>query len=216
MSFQKKIIKTLFYFSREEAAIRQLVGVSKDTGIGGPLEGAHIHIVHLSDSSASLDLIKVLWSLSCLVKIKCGIYQFTGLLMLYIYTVQEAKSRGDSISVETCPHYLAFTSEEIPNGDTRYKCSPPIRDAQNKDKLWEAVLVCFLSTNTLYCVTLIIYDLIVFLFVYLIYSSFQEGHIDLLTTDHSPTVPELKLLEEGDFLKAWGGISSLQVREFSC
>jgi len=136
--------------------------------------------------------------------------------MLYIYTVQEAKSRGDSISVETCPHYLAFTSEEIPNGDTRYKCSPPIRDAQNKDKLWEAVLVCFLSTNTLYCVTLIIYDLIVFLFVYLIYSSFQEGHIDLLTTDHSPTVPELKLLEEGDFLKAWGGISSLQVREFSC
>ncbi|XP_014493755.1 probable allantoinase 1 isoform X3 [Vigna radiata var. radiata] len=74
--------------SWEEAAIRQLVGVSKDTGIGGSLEGAHIHIVHLSDSSASLDLIK------------------------------EAKSRGDSISVETCPHYLAFTSEEIPNGDT--------------------------------------------------------------------------------------------------
>ncbi|KAL9321223.1 hypothetical protein ACSQ67_013062 [Phaseolus vulgaris] len=127
--------------SWEEAAIRQLVGVSKDTGIGGPLEGAHVHIVHLSDSSASLDLIK------------------------------EAKSRGDSITVETCPHYLAFTSEEIPNGDTRFKCSPPIRDAHNKDKLWEAVL---------------------------------EGHIDLLTTDHSPTVPELKLLEEGDFLKAWG------------
>ncbi|RDX73223.1 Allantoinase, partial [Mucuna pruriens] len=131
----------------EEAAIKELVGVTKHTRIGGPLEGAHVHIAHLSDSSASLDLIK------------------------------EAKSRGDSISVETCPHYLAFSAEEIPNGDTRFKCSPPIRDAFNKEKLWEAVL---------------------------------EGHIDLLSSDHSPTVPQLKLLEEGDFLRAWGGISSLQ------
>jgi len=75
LSFPIFFIKALFYFPREEAAIRQLVGVSKDTGIGGPLEGAHVHIVHLSDSSASLDLIKVLCSLSCLVKIKCGTYQ---------------------------------------------------------------------------------------------------------------------------------------------
>ena len=41
--------------------------------------------------------------------------------------------------------------------------------------------------------------------------SFQGGHIDLLSSDHSPAPPELKLLEEGDFMKAWGGISSLQV-----
>lgn len=39
----------------------------------------------------------------------------------------------------------------------------------------------------------------------------QDGHIDMLSSDHSPTVPELKLLDEGNFLKAWGGISSLQV-----
>ena len=50
---------------------------------------------------------------------------------------------------------------------------------------------------------------------YMFYSSFQEGHIDLLSSDHSPTVPQLKLLEEGDFLKAWGGVTSLQVNEFS-
>ena len=68
--------------------------------------------------------------------------------MLYIYIPQEAKSHGDSISVETCPHYLAFSSEEIPNGDTRFKCSPPIRDASNKEKLWEAVSVRILSIST--------------------------------------------------------------------
>ncbi|KAG6694631.1 hypothetical protein I3842_09G058400 [Carya illinoinensis] len=81
--------------SWEEAAIKELVTVTKDTRNGGPAEGAHLHIVHLSDSSSSLDLIK-------------------------------------------------------------------------------------------------------------------EGHIDVLSSDHSPTLPELKLLDDGNFLKAWGGISSLQ------
>lgn len=55
--------------------------------------------------------------------------------------MQGAKNSGASITVETCPHYLAFSAEEIPDGDTRYKCSPPIRDAHNKEMLWEALLV---------------------------------------------------------------------------
>ncbi|KAI8523088.1 hypothetical protein RHMOL_Rhmol13G0047200 [Rhododendron molle] len=38
----------------------------------------------------------------------------------------------------------------------------------------------------------------------------KGGHIDLLSSDHSPLVPELKCLDDGNFLKAWGGISSLQ------
>ncbi|KAK9268259.1 hypothetical protein L1049_010702 [Liquidambar formosana] len=37
--------------------------------------------------------------------------------------------------------------------------------------------------------------------------------IDILSSDHSLTVPELKLLDDGNFLKAWGGISSLQIAE---
>ncbi|EYU27962.1 hypothetical protein MIMGU_mgv1a006121mg [Erythranthe guttata] len=96
--------------SWEEAAIRELVTVTKDTRAGGPAEGAHLHTVHLADSGSSLQLIK------------------------------EAKSSGDSITVETCPHYLAFSAEQIPDGDTRFKCSPPIRDADNKEKLWSALL----------------------------------------------------------------------------
>ncbi|KAL6181158.1 hypothetical protein ACLB2K_047813 [Fragaria x ananassa] len=39
---------------------------------------------------------------------------------------------------------------------------------------------------------------------------FQEGDLDMLRSDHSPTTPELKHLDDGDFLKAWGGISCLQ------
>jgi hypothetical protein len=32
----------------------------------------------------------------------------------------------------------------------------------------------------------------------------------VVSSDHSPAPPADKLVEEGDFLRAWGGISSLQ------
>jgi allantoinase len=50
-----------------------------------------------------------------------------------------ARQRGVSVTAETCPHYLAFTAEEIPDGDTRFKCCPPIRDSDNREALWAAM-----------------------------------------------------------------------------
>lgn len=67
------------------------------------------------------------------------------MLFLFLRILQGAKSSGDSITVETCPHYLAFSAEEIPDGDTRFKCAPPIRDAANREKLWAALLVLTVS-----------------------------------------------------------------------
>lgn len=64
-------------------------------------------------------------------------------MLSFLCFLQGAKSNGDSITVETCPHYLAFSAEEIPDGDTRFKCAPPIREAANKEKLWEALMVLF-------------------------------------------------------------------------
>ena len=43
------------------------------------------------------------------------------------------------MSVETCPHYLTFSSEEIRDGATEFKCAPPIRDATNREALWAAL-----------------------------------------------------------------------------
>ena len=37
--------------------------------------------------------------------------------------------RGLPLTVETCPHYLTFAAEEIPDGATEFKCAPPIRGA---------------------------------------------------------------------------------------
>ena len=39
-----------------------------------------------------------------------------------------------------------------------------------------------------------------------------DGTIDLIVSDHSPCPGEMKLRESGDFMKAWGGIASLQLR----
>ncbi|NUR98473.1 MAG: allantoinase AllB [Kribbellaceae bacterium] len=52
-----------------------------------------------------------------------------------------AKARADGvrISAETCPHYLSFDAEDIPDGATQYKCCPPIREAANRELLWEGL-----------------------------------------------------------------------------
>jgi len=51
----------------------------------------------------------------------------------------EARSGGVRVTAETCPHYLSFAAEEIPDGATQYKCCPPIRESGNRDRLWDAL-----------------------------------------------------------------------------
>jgi allantoinase len=83
------------------------------------------------------------------------------------------------VTVETCPHYLALRAEDVPRGRTEWKCSPPIRDDANRERLWDGL---------------------------------RRGTIDMVVSDHSPCAPERKGLESGDFLAAWGGIASLELR----
>ena len=54
--------------------------------------------------------------------------------------IATAKRDGVKITVETCPHYLTLLAEEIPTGATAYKCCPPIREASNRELLWEGLL----------------------------------------------------------------------------
>lgn len=89
-----------------------------------------------------------------------------------------ARRTGLAVTWETCPHYLTFASEEIADGATTFKCAPPIRERENRERLATAL---------------------------------AAGLIDLVASDHSPSPPSLKCLDEGDFFQAWGGISSLQL-----
>jgi allantoinase len=92
--------------------------------------------------------------------------------------LRNAQRRAIPISAETCPHYLYFAAEDIPDGATQFKCAPPIRERANGEKLWLAL---------------------------------EQGWISMIVSDHSPCPVELKLRQSGDFLRAWGGISSLQL-----
>lgn len=45
-----------------------------------------------------------------------------------------------------------------------------------------------------------------------LWDGLKDGTIGLIVSDHSPCPGEMKLRESGDFMKAWGGIASLQLR----
>lgn len=90
----------------------------------------------------------------------------------------DARAAGVPVTAESCPHYLTFCAEEIPDRRVELKCAPPIRERRHRDALWQGL---------------------------------RDGVLDVIATDHSPAPPHVKRLEAGDFLSAWGGISSLQL-----
>ncbi|MGW0393633.1 allantoinase AllB [Streptomyces sp. NPDC003042] len=61
--------------------------------------------------------------------------------------IAAAKAEGVRITVESCPHFLTLTAEEVPDGATEFKCCPPIREAANQDLLWDA-----LADGTIDCI----------------------------------------------------------------
>lgn len=93
--------------------------------------------------------------------------------------LREAQAEGVKITAETCPHYLHFAAETIPARATEFKCCPPIREAENREELWQGL---------------------------------ADGTIETIVSDHSPCPASMKARESGDFIAAWGGIASLQLR----
>lgn len=53
--------------------------------------------------------------------------------------LERARDDAYPVTVETCPHYLHFAAEDIPDGACQYKCAPPIRERANNERLWAAL-----------------------------------------------------------------------------
>jgi allantoinase len=57
-----------------------------------------------------------------------------------VTAVVRARERDASVTVETCPHYLVFTAEDVDRVGPALKCAPPIRDESSRERLWQHVL----------------------------------------------------------------------------
>jgi allantoinase len=49
----------------------------------------------------------------------------------------DARARGTDVSIETCPHYLYFTEEDVERLGAVAKCAPPLRTAHDQRELWD-------------------------------------------------------------------------------
>jgi allantoinase len=53
--------------------------------------------------------------------------------------IAAARAEGLLVSVETCPHHLVLSSEEVPDDHAGFTTVPPIRDAENRERLWDGL-----------------------------------------------------------------------------
>src|SRR4051794_901094 len=96
--------------------------------------------------------------------------------------LRAARAAGVDLTIETCPHYLVFSAEEVGDGATEFKCCPPIREAGNREALWAG-----LGAGDI--------DLVV--------SDHSPSTTELKWAPGGAGA--------GDFGLAWGGIASIQV-----
>ncbi|MGX4734009.1 allantoinase AllB [Kitasatospora griseola] len=96
--------------------------------------------------------------------------------------LRQARADGVRVTAETCPHYLTLAAEQVPDGDTAFKCCPPIRDAANRELLWQALAAGEFAA---------------------VVSDHSPSTSELKLSQ--------RLGGSGDFAAAWGGIASLQV-----
>jgi allantoinase len=94
-----------------------------------------------------------------------------------------AKFDGVPLTVETCPHYLHYYAAQLGNADPRFKSAPPIRDKEDRERLWEALLAGVIDT-------------------------IGSDH-----SPCPPEMKHLDATARGggDWQRAWGGISSVQL-----
>ncbi|XP_036140174.1 allantoinase, mitochondrial isoform X3 [Monomorium pharaonis] len=135
--------------------------------------GLYNTFLHTRPDLMELKAVKLICDWCIKYNVRCHIVHLSSAKCLAL--INDAKTRGAPLTVETCYHYLILAAEEIPEGSTEFKCCPPIRGKNNREQLWHGI---------------------------------KNGTLDMVVSDHSPCVPELKT--RGNFLTAWGGISSLQ------
>ncbi|MCI8420360.1 MAG: dihydropyrimidinase [Oscillospiraceae bacterium] len=97
--------------------------------------------------------------------------------------VRAARQRGQTVYVETCPHYLLlsdslYDQEEFMEA-AKFVCAPPLRKREDTEELWKAL---------------------------------KAGEIDTVATDHCPFTTAQKRAGQYDFTKIPGGLPGVEHR----
>jgi allantoinase len=146
----------------DEAQLRKALAVLRSSGLpllahaelAGPVDRATARINSLEGSAdsdwrrystylasrpdeAELEAIELLIGLAVLFDTPLHIVHLATARALP--ALRKARAAGLKITVETCPQYLWFAAEEIPDGATEFKCAPPIRDSANREALWQGL-----------------------------------------------------------------------------
>ena len=97
--------------------------------------------------------------------------------------VARARKRGQTVYVETCPHYLLLDESLYDQEDffdaARYVCAPPLREKKEQEVLWKAL---------------------------------RRGEIQTISTDHCSFTLEQKGLGREDFTRIPGGLPGVETR----
>lgn len=116
-------------FVIEEAALRE------DVALGDSRK----YDVYLRSRPADAELEAIEYLIDLVREFGCGVHVVHLAAPEALGVIQGARDDGLPITVETCPHYLTFIAEEVPDGATQYKCAPPIRSRANREALWNAL-----------------------------------------------------------------------------
>lgn len=124
--------------------------------------------------------------------------------------LRTAREGGINITAETCFHYLALASEDVPDGDTRHKCCPPIRSSSNRDGLWNelsapnSVLQTVVSDHSPCTPELKLLPASVPHACGILHAKEVKAvNGEILSKEQAAEI------ERGDFFASWGGISSV-------
>lgn len=93
--------------------------------------GLHLqYLINTCSKTLTESHVELNYLLIFFCRVKCHIVHLSAASALP--SIVAAKEKGAPLTVETCHHYLSLNAETVPNGNTLYKCCPPIREKKNQ------------------------------------------------------------------------------------
>lgn len=122
-----------------EAGLPLLAHAELDLGDAPCAAGSHDHAAWLASRPKAMEDAAIALLIRLCRETGCAVHVVHLSSSTAVPMLREARSEGLPITVETCPHYLCLSAEAIGEGETQFKCAPPIREEANRQALWAAL-----------------------------------------------------------------------------